>query len=77
LLPLTKAEQAVLLDLVAARLVITVLITEWRAARYPENRQYIMRNNGLAWAGLEHLARLSPDEASRQLLQFCISGDEE
>jgi Ser/Thr protein kinase RdoA (MazF antagonist) len=77
LLPLTKAEQTVLLDLVAARLVITVLITEWRAARYPENRQYIMRNNGLAWAGLEHLARLSPDEASRQLLQFCISGDEE
>jgi Ser/Thr protein kinase RdoA (MazF antagonist) len=76
LLPLTKAEQAVMLDLVAARLVITVLITEWRAARYPENRQYIMRNNGLAWAGLEHLARLSPDEASRQLLQFCISGDE-
>jgi hypothetical protein len=35
-----------------------------------------MRNNGLAWAGLEHLARLSADEASRQLLQFCISGDE-
>jgi len=76
-LPLTKAERAVLLDLVAARLVITVLITEWRAGRYPENRQYIMRNNGLAWAGLEHIAQLSRDEASRQLLQFCISGDEE
>lgn len=74
-LPLRAAEQAVMLDLVAARLVITVLITEWRAARYPENRDYIMRNNGLAWAGLELIARLSRDEASRQLLQFCSPGD--
>ena len=75
-LPLYKAEQAVLLDLITARFMITVLITEWRAARYPENREYIMRNNGLAWAGLNHLAGLSRDEASRQLLQFCLSGDE-
>lgn len=75
ILPLRSAEQAVLLDLVAARLVITVLITEWRAARYPENRDYIMRNNDLAWAGLEHIARLSREEANRQLLQFCVSGD--
>ncbi|MCF8709954.1 phosphotransferase [Rhizorhapis sp. SPR117] len=74
-LPLRKAEQAVMLDLVTARLVITVLITEWRAARYPENRQYIMRNNGLARAGLDHIAHLSRDDASRQLLQFCFSGE--
>jgi Ser/Thr protein kinase RdoA (MazF antagonist) len=75
-LPLQAAEQAVILDLVAARLVITVLITEWRATRYPENRAYIMRNNGLAWAGLEHIAQLSQEEARRQLLQFCPSGDD-
>ncbi|NOW48536.1 Ser/Thr protein kinase RdoA (MazF antagonist) [Novosphingobium sp. SG751A] len=75
-LALRKAEQAVLLDLITARFMITVLITEWRAARYPENREYIMRNNGLAWAGLNHLAGFSRDEASRQLLQFCLSGDE-
>lgn len=75
ILPLRAAEQAVMRDLVAARLVITVLITEWRAARYPENRDYIMRNNGLAWAGLDHIARFSREEASRQLLQFCLPGD--
>ncbi|NKJ02833.1 phosphotransferase [Novosphingobium sp. SG707] len=75
-LPLNKAEQAIMLDLITARFMITVLITEWRAARYPENREYIMRNNGLAWAGLDHIAGLSRDEASCQLLQFCLSGDE-
>lgn len=75
-LPLRGAERAVMLDLVTARFVITVLITGWRAARYPENREYIMRNNGLAWAGLDHIAGLSRDEANRQLLQFCLSGDE-
>ncbi|MBG6119779.1 MULTISPECIES: phosphotransferase [unclassified Sphingobium] len=74
-LPLQHTEKAVLLDLVTARLVITVLITEWRAARYPDNYQYIMRNNGLAWKGLDQFQRLSRDEASAQLLQFCSSGD--
>ncbi|KAH2776649.1 hypothetical protein KXW38_010057, partial [Aspergillus fumigatus] len=54
-LPLRGAERAVMLDLVTARFVITVLITGWRAARYPENREYIMRNNGLAWAGLRRI----------------------
>ena len=77
LLPLRPAEKAVLLDLVMARLVITVLITEWRAERYPENRAYILRNNGLAWAGLEHIARLSREEANSRLLQFCLSGDDQ
>jgi len=75
-LPLNAAERAIILELVAARLVITVLITGWRATRYPENRTYIMRNNGLAWAGLEHIAQLPREEASRQLLQFCPSGDD-
>lgn len=74
-LPLEPAERVVLLDLVMARLVITVLITEWRASRYPENRAYIMRNNGLAWEGLTHIARFSREEAARRLLHFCQSGD--
>ncbi|WP_238320165.1 phosphotransferase [Sphingobium sp. YBL2] len=76
-LQLEPAEQTVMLDLVMARLVITVLITEWRATRYPENRAYIMRNNGLAWAGLDHIDQLPRAEASRRLLQFCQSGDNE
>ncbi|WP_198045876.1 phosphotransferase [Novosphingobium aquimarinum] len=75
-IPLLEEERAILLDLVKARLLITVLITGWRAERYPENRDYILRNNGPAWAGLEHLDRFAHADASAQLLQFCSSGDE-
>lgn len=75
-LPLLHEERAVLLDLVIARLLVTVLITGWRAERYPDNRDYILRNNGLAWAGLEQLSRLPRESASEHLLQFCPSGDE-
>lgn len=75
-LPLLGVERAILLDLLVARLVITVLITGWRAERYPDNRDYILRNNGPAWAGLEHIAQYSRDSANEQLLQFCSSGDE-
>jgi hydroxylysine kinase len=75
-LPLRDEEREILLDLLVARLVITVLITGWRAERYPDNRDYILRNNGLAWAGLEHINQFSRDAASEQLLQFCLSGDE-
>ena len=75
-LPLLHEERAILLDLVVARLLITVLITGWRAERYPDNRDYILRNNGPAWAGLAHISRFSRESASAQLLQFCPSGDE-
>ena len=37
-LPLTDAEQEVIADLMATRHLITALISEWRAVRYPENR---------------------------------------
>lgn len=42
--PLTGAEVGVLYGLLQVRLVTTILITHWRAARYPENRDYILRN---------------------------------
>ncbi|SLJ99121.1 phosphotransferase [Novosphingobium mathurense] len=74
LLPLGNAELEVIFDLIVARLVVTVLITEWRAERYPENRSYIMRNNDLAWTGLTHIASFSRNEGSQKLLQFCSSG---
>lgn len=67
-IPLHDAECEVLPDLVAARLVITVLITEWRAPRYPHNRAYIMRNNPPAWAGLQELSGYSRDEIRDRLL---------
>ena len=32
-----------------ARLAMVVAIGGWRAARYPDNADYILRNNALSW----------------------------
>jgi Ser/Thr protein kinase RdoA (MazF antagonist) len=67
-LPLTDLEQALVTDLMATRHLITVLITEWRAVRYPHNRAYIMRHNPAAWEALSLMADLSRDTARDRLL---------
>ncbi len=67
-LPLTEIEQEVVADLMATRHLITALISEWRAARYPENRDYIMRHNPAAWEALSQMADLSRNEARDLLL---------
>lgn len=73
-MPLLVEELEIIVDLMAARLLITVLITEWRANRYPANRTYIMRNNPAAWAGLAYLADFSPAAARDSLLRHCKTG---
>jgi hypothetical protein len=35
--------------------VARIIISEWRAERFPENRAYVLRNTPRAW---EHLHRL-------------------
>lgn len=73
-LPLTDAETEVVADLMATRHLITVLISEWRAIRYPENRAYIMRHNPAAWDALTQLADLTRDEARDRLLALTKNG---
>ncbi|MFC4277103.1 phosphotransferase [Achromobacter aloeverae] len=70
-LPLDEDELVLLPDLIAARLLITVAITGWRAHQHPENSKYILRNNGLAWTGLARLAALAPGQASDIVLEAC------
>jgi Ser/Thr protein kinase RdoA (MazF antagonist) len=67
-LPLADIEQEIVADLMATRHLITALISEWRAARYPENRAYIMRHNPAAWEALAQMADLSRNEARDRLL---------
>ena len=55
-LPLEPAEFSVLFDLIATRMAMTVVISSWRAVRYPANRNYILRNNAAAWARLQRMA---------------------
>jgi Ser/Thr protein kinase RdoA (MazF antagonist) len=62
---LTATEIALLPDLVAARMVTTLAITSFRAARYPENAPYILRNFPSAAQGLAALATVDPDSFSR------------
>jgi hydroxylysine kinase len=68
ILPLTEMEQDIVADLMATRHLITALISEWRALRYPENRPYIMRHNPAAWEALSQLADLSRHDARDRLL---------
>ncbi|WP_146161915.1 phosphotransferase [Pseudogemmobacter blasticus] len=57
-LPLTGPEVALLFDLITARMVTTLTIANWRAARYPENAPYILRNAPSARAGLAAFRRI-------------------
>ncbi|XSC47733.1 phosphotransferase [Bradyrhizobium sp. RDT10] len=70
-LPLEPAEFSVLFDLIATRMAMTVVISSWRAARYPGNRNYILRNNAAAWARLQRMAALSRDQAMFQIQRAC------
>jgi Ser/Thr protein kinase RdoA (MazF antagonist) len=73
-LPLEPAELRVLFDLIATRMAMTIVISSWRAARYPANRGYILRNNAAAWARLQRVAKLSRDQAAIQIQRACDVG---
>lgn len=73
-LPLLAEEQEIVADLMATRHLITVLISEWRSRRYPENRAYIMRHNPASWDALHLMADLSPENARDRLLANVRSG---
>ncbi len=57
ILPLLPAERALLPGLTAIRMVTTLAITSHRAARWPDNAPYILRNFPSAKAGLLALPR--------------------
>jgi Ser/Thr protein kinase RdoA (MazF antagonist) len=69
--PLDATEVDVLFDLMATRMVMTIVISSWRALRYPENREYILRNHAGAAARLRRIAGLSRDAARRQIRHAC------
>lgn len=67
-LALTEMEREILADLMGTRHLITALISEWRAIRYPDNRAYIMRHNPAAWEALSQMADISRENARDRLL---------
>ncbi|CAM5211943.1 aminoglycoside phosphotransferase [Bosea thiooxidans] len=71
LVPLEPVELDLLFDLITTRMVLTVAISGWRAARYPENHAYILRNNLQAWARLTRCDTLDRTDAQAYLRQAC------
>lgn len=57
---LEPAEMELLPMLTRSRLAMSLIIAEWRSARFPENRDYIMRNHATAWRGLQNISDLTP-----------------
>jgi hydroxylysine kinase len=49
----------------------TICVASWRAARYPENKDYILRNAPRARAGLAAFAALPREQARENLRRLC------
>lgn len=72
--PLTADEIELLVPLMEARHLMTIAITEWRAARNPGNRASITKNTGQAWRALRVFAGISQERAAARLLMACNKG---
>ncbi|MCV2869416.1 phosphotransferase [Defluviimonas sp. WL0002] len=64
-LPLTGGEARLIPDLIAMRMVLTVVIAHWRAGLYPGNAPYILRNVPSSGAGLAALTETGRGAARR------------
>lgn len=70
-LPLDAVERRLLHDLVVMRMAMSVLISEWRAALYPENAAYILRNHPAAARGLAQMAEIGREAFDRAIHRTC------
>lgn len=68
--PLEAREAALVAPLMEARHLMTVAITEWRAARNPENRAYITKNTAAAWRGLASFASRPTEQWSKGFIDI-------
>jgi hydroxylysine kinase len=70
-LPLLHEEIALLPDLITARMLTSLTISAWRAARYPGNADYILRNAPSARAGLQAFGATTLPKIARALSAAC------
>jgi hydroxylysine kinase len=69
--PLTTAELDLLPELIGARILARIVISEWRAARFGDNRAYILRNTPRAWDHLGRLQSIRTDEITERIHRAC------
>ena len=67
--PLDEAEVDLLYDLVLARLAVRVLMYQWRAELFPDNRDYILRNGATGARLAEVFAGLAPGAGRDAILK--------
>ncbi|HEX5789416.1 MAG TPA: aminotransferase class III-fold pyridoxal phosphate-dependent enzyme [Woeseiaceae bacterium] len=72
--PLEPGEIDVLFDLVVQRLTMSVAICGWRAARHPDNVDYILGSHERYWDTLARLAELDPRQCAAALHAACAAG---
>ena len=65
--PLTAAELDLLPDLILGRIVARIIISEWRAERFPENRAYVLRNTPRAWEHLHRLLSIASEQTAARI----------
>lgn len=69
--PLNDNEIELLYHLLVARVLTAITIATWRAARFPDNNDYILRNIASAWHRLEVLEAADPTAVTDELLRRC------
>jgi Ser/Thr protein kinase RdoA (MazF antagonist) len=72
--PLTEAEQALLPELILARLTARVAIPRWRAVRFPDNQEYILRSASMAWSQLTALLAIPEGQFAERIHAICEEG---
>jgi Ser/Thr protein kinase RdoA (MazF antagonist) len=65
--PLTAAELGLLPDLILGRVVARIIISEWRAERFPANREYVLRNTPRAWEQLDRLLSIGGEQIAARI----------
>lgn len=58
-------------DLILTRNVMSIIISNWRATQYPENRDYILRSEPRAKKTIEKLANIRQSEVTDMFLEAC------
>jgi hydroxylysine kinase len=69
--PLTADELDLLPELMLARILARLVISQWRAVRFPENRAYILRNTARAHDQLSRLRTIGFDEITARVRDAC------
>jgi hydroxylysine kinase len=68
---LHPGEVALLYDLVRLRTAVRIIISEWRAQRFPSNRAYVLRNTSRAWRLLRSMPVTAVDRNTNRFMEEC------